>query len=384
MHSMNRVVDTPTSVNVRNPGADNSAADRNTVASFKGERLSLRESPQAVLADSLEEMTFSLGETVQKKKIEERNLRSGARSLAMEQAEKYLERVPDLDKDQALKNWIEKIASMPRSSSKEAVLGEIKERFKDPSHAFLALSLAADILQQEQPDSPLLATIEAATAEFEAANKPDIVAGINMSAEACKPEHRALGSAQDLRDLYRDVVRDYQSIGDAFEKVVQEFPGKPMPQALKFLTRSLSADMHASQQEPTRFLQLRTIVADLYQVKQLNTLYGSCMDLLSRCQRQFDSIAADGTIATRMMGYMIELKNSEWGAGKVLDKTLDFMNLTTPKGTIYFLQGFKNMARLIPIKIFNDIHQRARMMESVQQRLDQEIEQEQDIDPEAP
>ncbi len=356
-----------------NPGAER--AGQPVTSQFKGERVSLLPTPQSILADAMEELTFSFSEVSQKKEISERNLRSGVKSFAMEQAEKYMEKVPDLDQDGALKKWVEDLKQMPQSASPKALMQRAQERFKDPSHAFLALSLAVDLLEHEAPDSELAVNAKQAKELFYEQHAEAIDAGINISREANNVKHAGLGNPQQLRDAYRDVVLDYGSIAIAYERIIAEFPGKPLPQAISFLMASLSADIHASQRDSSRSVKLQGIVNDLYQVKQLNTMHKSCENLLQRCHDRYASKApADHGLVDRTLAFVIELKDAEWQGSKVIDKALSYTGLKEREASIYFLQGFKEIARLIPMKVFSDNNQRERMLESVQQRIDVEID----------
>ena len=362
-------------------GAQTEAPGQPLISEFKGKQAALLPDAKAVLADAMEEMTFSFSEITQKKEIAERNLRSGVKSFAMEQAQKYLEQVPDLNDDGALREWMAEVEETPKSTTAEMLLKRAQERFQDPSHAYLALSLAADMAQHSDPDSEFAANAARAKATYYEQHGDAIDAGINISPEVNKAEYAQLGGPQQLRDSYREVVLDYGSIGDAYDKIIEKFPGKPLSQALSFMMASLSADIHANQRGSARSVVLQGIVNDLSQVKQLNTLYQSCQDLLQRCHNLFGSRpAGESGLVERMLAFIIELKDAEWRGDEVIGQALEHTGLKEPEGNIYFLQGFKEIARLIPLKIFEDSNQRERMLESVQQRIDQEIDHEAELE----
>lgn len=362
-------------------GAQTEAPGQPLISEFKGKQAALLPDAKAVLADAMEEMTFSFSEITQKKEIAERNLRSGVKSFAMEQAQKYLEQVPDLNDDGALREWMAEVEQTPQSTTAETLLKRAQERFQDPSKAFLALSLAADMAQHSDPDSELAANAAKAKALCYEQHGDAIDAGLNISLEANKAEYAQLGAPQQLRDSYREVVLDYGSIGVAYDKISARFPGKSLSQALSFIMASLSADIHANQRNSARSVVLQGIVNDLSQVKQLNTLYQSCHDLLERCHNLFGSKPADESgLVERMLAFVIELKDAEWRGDEVIGRAVDHTGLNEPEGNIYFLQGFKEIARLIPLKIFEDANQRDRMLESVQQRIDREIDHEAELE----
>ena len=289
---------------------------------------------------TLEELTFSFSEVTQKKEIAERNLRSGVKSFAMEQAQKYLEQVPDLNDDGALREWMAEVEQMPQSTRAEALLKQVQERFQDPSHAFLALSLAADMAEHGDPDSGFAANAAKAKAAWYEQHSDAIDAGVNISPEANKAEYAGLGGPQQLRDGYREVVLDYSSIGDAYDKIIARFPGKSLPQAISFMMASLSADIHANQHSSARSVVLQGIVNDLSQVKQLNTLYQSCHDLLERCHNLFASKpAGEAGLVERMLAFVIELKDAEWRGDEVIGQALGHTGLSERSNTLLQAQG---------------------------------------------
>lgn len=345
-------------------------------AGFKGETVALLPTPEAILADSLEEMTFSFSEITQKKEIAERNLRAGGKTLSAELARKYLEQVPDLDQGE-LREWAQELRQQARPVGVQAFLRRAEQHFDDPSHAFTALSFVVDLLEREEPDAETPANARQARDMYYERHAAAIDAGVNISREVVKPKYAQLGEPRELRAAYRDVVLDYESIGAAYEKISADFPGRTLAQAISFLLASLSADIHASQRDSGRSIKLQRIVSDLYQVKQLNTLHKSCERLLQRCHKLFRSKAPEEHgLADKMLAFAIELKDAEWQGDKVLDKALASVGLKQAEAAIYFLQGFKEIARSMPMKVFDDKNQRERMLTSVQQRLDQEIDRE--------
>ncbi len=358
------------------PGVAGAVAQQVIRSEFKGETVSLLPNPAAILADSLEEMTFSFSEITQKKDIAERNLRAGIKTLSAELARKYLEQVPDLAQEQ-FQEWARDLQQQERPLSVRRFQERAAQHFDDPSHAFMALSFAVELLEQEEPGSATLTNARAARDAYYESHAEAIDAGVNISTEVVKSKYANLGVPNELRTAYRDVVLDYESIGAAYEKIAADFPGKSMAEAISFLLASLSADIHASQGDSSRSAKLQGIVSDLYQVKQLNTLHKSCENLLQRCHQLFNSRAPDEHgLTDKMLALAIELKDAEWQSDKVLDKALANVGIRAAEPGIYFLQGFKEIARLMPIKLFDDNNQRERMLTSVQQRIDQEIDRE--------
>ena len=113
-------------INVTNPSAlsDNfntkpQVKSTEQISSFRGSTVARVIDPTAVLADALEELTFSMSETTSTDAIKKHNVSTGAKSFAMEQANRYLEQVPDINDQQQLTNWAKEVSKMPANQSKQ-------------------------------------------------------------------------------------------------------------------------------------------------------------------------------------------------------------------------------------------------------------------------
>ena len=344
--------------------------------SFRGEQVQLVRDPTAELQDAAEELTFGESERVERK-LSERKLRSGrgGRSGALEQAEKYLRDVPDLERNRKLSEFAESILERNAPPHPDELRQKAREFSGDATHQFLALSHAREQASEGNADPALIEALDEAVSTLQTECGPAIQAGLNVSAAARDFSGNDVGNIQQLRDFYRDVVLDCETINDAYERVVADHPGKSFDQAVRFMLKALSADLAAGTRSTSR-ARIKQIVDDMVQLKSLNTAYEQCEDLIARVRKRFD--ARPGPNAPRnLVSELLTAQNRAWQGADAFSGLPHKMGVRGDQAGIYFLQGFKELVRFLPLKAFgDDMTRRERVMMSIQQALDSAIDDE--------
>ena len=375
---MSNVVNAPGQVGPSAPGASSGHVAA-TEGRFRGERVQHVRNPTAELQDAAEELTFGESERVEKK-LSKRKLRSGegARSVAMEQAQKYLREVPDLERNQKLSEFVKSILARGRPPNPDELRQLAREFSDDATHQFVALASAREQAAERKTDPALGAALDEAIATLEGENGPAIQAGLNVSAIAQAFAGKEVGDIQQLRDFYRDIVLDCSDINDAFRRVVEDHPGKSFDEAVRFMLNALGADLAAGTQSVSR-VRLKRIMDDMYQLKSLNSVHEQCTDLIRRVQRNFDA-TPPATASRDLMSELLTAQNRAWQGADAFSRLPRRMGVSGDEAGIYFLQGFRELVRFVPLKAFgDDMTKRDRVMISVQQALDAAIENE-DLD----
>ena len=369
---MNNVVNAPGQVGPSAPGTSSGRVAA-TEGRFRGERVQHVRNPTAELQDAAEELTFGESERVEKK-LSQRKLRSGdgARSVAMEQAQKYLREVPDLERNQKLSEFVKSMIARSGPPNPDELRQLAREFSDDATHQFLALASARE---QAVEDPALGAALDEAIATLEGESGPAIQAGLNVSAIAQRFAGKEIGDIQQLRDFYREVVLDCKDINDAFQRVVEDHPGKTFDEAVRFMLKALGADLAASMQTVSK-VRLKQIMDDMYQLKSLNSVHEQCEDLVRRVQRNFDTAPAP-TASRDLMSELLTAQNRAWQGADAFSHLPRKMGVHGDDGAIYFLQGFRELVRFVPLKAFgDDMTKRDRVMISLQQALDLAIDNE--------
>ena len=372
---MNNVVNAPGQVGPSAPDASSGQVAA-TEGSFRGERVQHVRNPAAELQDAAEELTFGESERVEKK-LSRRKLRSGdgARSVAMEQAQKYLREVPDLERNQKLSEFVKSILARGRPPNPDELRQLAREFSDDATHQFLALASAKEQAVEQNADPALGAALDEAISTLEGESGPAIQAGLNVSAVAQRFADKEIGDIQQLRDFYREVVLDCEDINDAYQRVVKDHPGKSFDEAVRFMLKALGADLAAGTRTVSK-VRLKQIMDDMYQLKSLNSVHEQCEDLIRRVQRNFDATPA-ATASRDVMSELLTAQNRAWQGADAFIHLPQKMGVRGDDAEIYFLQGFKELVRFVPLKAFgDDMTKRDRVMNSVQLALDLAIDNE--------
>ena len=373
---MNNAVNAPGQVGPSRAPGTSSGEVASTEGRFRGERVQHVRNPTAELEDAAEELTFGESERVEKK-LSKRKLASGhgARSVAMEQARKYLREVPDLERNRKLSEFVESILARGGPPNPDELRQLAREFSDDATHQYLALGSAREEAAERNADPALVAALDEAIAALEGEHGPAIRAGLNVSAVAQAFAGKEIGDIQQLRDFYRDVVLDCQDINDAFRRVVEDHPGKSFDEAVRFMLNALGADLAAGTQTVSG-VRLKRIMDDMYQLKSLNSVHEQCEDLIRRVRKNFD--AAPPASATRdLMSELLTAQSRAWQGADAFSQLPRKMGVHGDEAGIYFLQGFMELVRFVPLKAFgDDMTKRDRVMISVQQALDTAIENE--------
>ena len=254
-------------------GAESSRLTGTTSGSYRGEAVRIQSSVQSFL-DAMEELT-TLGSGKAEKDLGKRKIKdNGARvNEAHELVSDYLRKVPDLEKKQK----IEDLATQ-MSKSNILTIAQLQTYLngfsEEKSHQYLALKAVKEFLGSRPESKHLLALIEKAILTIE--QEPDswsrIETDIRVSSFAndySKDKH--FSSLHELRGFYRDAVHDYQSLGSAYDDVVQRFGGNDVANAVDFMLQALSSDL-SIQGSNIDSVKLQHLMQDMQKLRKLNTV----------------------------------------------------------------------------------------------------------------
>lgn len=372
---MNTVVNAPEALG-NLAGTQVAPTTRQAEGSFRGEKVEQVRDPSAVLQDAAEELSFGESERTEKK-LSQRKLSSERinRNVALEQVQRYLEDVPDLEKNQKLADFANSALERKPPPNEDELRDSARQFSDDATHQFLALSFLRDQAKRSGASADFVATVEGAGNALQSDHGPSIQAGLNVSGVAQRFSGESLGGMQQLRDFYRDIVLDCSSIKDAFQRITDDHPHKEFGDAVRFMLNALATDLDATPQSVSKG-RLRQIMDDMYQLRALNSVHGQCGDLLTRVGRNFGAEVSP-TATTNLLSELLSAQDRAWQGADAFAKLPAKMGLDGSDANIYFLQGFKELVRFVPLKAFGDeVNVRDRVMGAVQQALDIAIDNE--------
>lgn len=131
-------------------------------------------------------------------------------------------------------------AHIQETDTSEEVLKKVLEAYSDFSVADDALEYLEKISEDK-----MLAQIKQTRTEFNEKYDREIKAGKNISQEARAFSAEGLGSANALRDLYRDITGTPRTPNKLFEELSQQFDFEKLQKVIKFLLNSLGRDLKA-------------------------------------------------------------------------------------------------------------------------------------------
>jgi|GEM_PF-808357 type III secretion protein W len=267
---------------------DSSRADTTiSKGAYRGETVRVHNTTQSLL-DAMEELT-SLGSEKAEKDLTKRKVKdSGLRvSEAHELVSEYLKKVPDLEKNQKIKDFATKLSgdNVATIVQLQTFLNGFSE---EKSHQYLALKAAKEYLKASPDNKHLLVIIDQALLKMEQSpdSWPQIDTEIRVSQFADEfSRDQEFSSLHQLRGFYRDTVHSYQGIGAAYKDVVERFGSQEVSTALEFMLQGMSADL-SIQGSKIDSVKLQLLVADMQKLKTLNTLQDQICSLFENFQPQ--------------------------------------------------------------------------------------------------
>jgi len=259
-----------------------STADKAVNAgNYRGDIVKLQPDAKSLL-DAAEELTFKASE-FEEKDISKRKIKDDYGTVSEIQAlvEEYLKKVPDLEKQQKLKDFVSNLTKQSVSVSQQ-LLAYLGSYSGDASEQFVALSEAKKQLTGKPEAKALLALIDISLAKMAKEQGPQVKAGLIVYETALEfSSDKAIGDLQGLRDFYRDAVLDYSGLGDAYQNVLQRFGDKKVTQAISFLLKGLSADLQV-QGSSIESSKLQQVMGDMNKLRVINGMHEQVVALFDR------------------------------------------------------------------------------------------------------
>ncbi|NRD71755.1 type III secretion system gatekeeper subunit SctW [Shewanella sp. VB17] len=248
---------------------------------YRGDVVKLQPDAKALL-DAAEELTFKASETeglnISKRKVQDVN---GAVSEIQALVEEYLKKVPELEKQQKLNDFISHLTKQNISVSQQ-FLTYLNSYSADVSDQFVALSEAKKQLTGKPEAEALLRLIDASLTQMAEKQGAEVRAGLIIYETAVEfSSNKDIGDIQGLRNFYRDAVLDYHGLADAFNDIFTRFGTKNMPNAISFLLKGLSADLQV-QGSSIESSKLQQLMGDMNKLRIINGMHEQVVTLFDR------------------------------------------------------------------------------------------------------
>ncbi len=340
---------------------------------YNGREVAVHEDAHSAIADSAEELTFSLADTVERKifdrKIAKKEGQGQISQSEQAKAEFMSKKLKGMDPE-VLKRLLGRVRQeRPKSASDLRQMA--KQEFPDSSARHLALEYLRECVAEADDDPELLALIDTALIAMEEEEGPAIRAGYNIDAV---PLTEFAGPDQH-REVYRENVLSFRNAGSTFSDILRQYGEDGVEPMLDYISDSLSVDMESLSPslEPERL----AIVNDgLATARGLINTLGDARDLVrsTGCDKGRRSAKA-AELATTLM----DVKDGKISSGVELKMRLPLLEKANPTRDVELLTGFIAMARRIPDRLYRDGTARQNALDVIQSALDEAVELEEKI-----
>jgi type III secretion protein W len=138
-------------------------------------------------------------------------------------------------------NTLEELRSkLSETDTVEDIIRKVQDSYPDEYLADEALDY---LIRTTNNKSALGQNLLAARKKFNELFKREVIAGRNMTIEASSFANQGIGTASNLRQLYKEVTAAQKETLELFEQLTAKYDYEQMTKVLKFLLHSLGADM---------------------------------------------------------------------------------------------------------------------------------------------
>ncbi len=338
---------------------------------FMGIQVSRADSPESLLADAAEELTFSVDNT-EDCELKDRKEEDKTKKMDLERVRMYQEmmheagQAPQLDK---LKDSIRAWARNKASGEVSRLLNAARDAFSDVSDAWAALRECAEDASFDAETRDALAR---AADELEEREGAAVFAGIQGALSSAG--FRDLGSPGEMRSLYRQTVCDFTSPDDVFAMVQKNYGDGGFDRAMDFLFSALSSDI-ASDRPSMGTRHLENVHGNLEKVRLTRSAYILCENMDQRWEN-VHGVKGSGLNAMSLLGGLLEICRNSYPGAMHFEALLAKAAAPDIEREVLFLQEALDIVRKFPDGIFSGEEGRGRVLDAAQAAVDAAVQRE--------
>ena len=348
------------------------AAGAAMTGTFMGRQAAAVDSPMSLLADAAEELTFA-ADTTDEFELADRKERKTVSESLIERVRLYQEMMHEAGKTHDMDELTRRLR---QGGGKDQTLREARQRFPDPSDAWAALAESKEALEREGGvDAGVLDGIRAAMDELQDSEGPAIRAGIQGALAARESGH--LGPTDELRDMYRQTVLEFGTVNEVFAHILERHGEAGFEKAMDFLFRALGNDL-ASDAPSMATTHLESVHASLGQVRLLQSAHTLCERMLDRWENVHGVAGVrDGTLKPmELLGEIVGLREERFLGPMHIDRITARSKAPDIEHEVLFLQELLTTTRNFPSRLFDGDQGRMKVLDAVQERVDEAIARE--------
>ena len=344
------------------------SASTAAVGSLFGNAAAVVESPMSLLADAAEELTFA-ADTTDDFELDERKERDEIDEAMEERVKKYQELMRESGEAEQLDQLKDAIRAR---EGREHALRQARQRFPDPSDAWAALKEIRDELAGDASASAeMLRGVDEALAELEASDGPAIRSGICGALNA--QGFDSLGAPSQLGALFRGAVCDFTDVNELYAHIQEKY-GNDFEAALNFLYKALASDMAADVPSMEK-THLEHVNAGLGELRSLQSARSLCVKLLDRWA-DVHGVKDCPLDDMALLGKIVGLRKEHFISGTQIARLADEARAPDIEHKVLFLQELLNTTRSFAPSLFDGNEGRMKVLDAVQDAVDNAIAEE--------
>lgn len=345
------------------------AGSSESVGSLLGSQAQAVSSPMSLLADAAEELTFA-ADTTKEFELEERKDRDREDEAVRRRVELYKDLMHEAGKTKQLDVLKD---SLQAKAGREHALREALSRFPDFTDAYAALQ---SVLEEWENDASVSSDVKdgirGALEQLESEHWAEIKTGLHGALS--RRGFEDLGTADDARDLYRQTVFDFESVGRVFSYVQEKFGSLGFDKAMDFLFAALSSDI-ASDNPSMEKSHLEYVHGNLGKIRLLQSAFVQCEALVNRL-KNVHGVQASPLTSMDLLSSLTKLREINYLGAMHIEDIAKKAHAPDIEKEVLFLQDLMNMLRNLPVQFFDGEQGTQKVLDAAQQALDKAIERE--------
>jgi len=340
-----------------------------------GYAVKMMSDPGESLMDSMEELSMSFEEKklndIGKRKLGEMR---GKSTLLATMIDKWMKTLPDMPDQAHMEKLLRRIRSLLQQGGTPEDLLSLLERDSDDAVEQFAM---LDVLENAGGlDDESKKLIQAAKSLLQRTKGEEIRAGINL-AQIVNARSADISELKELRKLYRNEVLGYRNPQDCYRALLAQRGAEGIKLSLDFLVEACGVDIQSASPSKSK-TELGRILGDLQCVNTLTAALDRTNVLVAKMARQFgEKTALDGTA---LMGKLIDLTEKSFVDKREIVSLEKSVGLGSTLGRLYFMTSLQGIVRQLSTRLFEDESTRTRLVDAVQEHLDDLVAEQQKVD----
>ncbi len=345
---------------------------------YRGQRVMVAPSLTSLIDDAMEELTALAGEKAEEKeKLKHEALSRPSNIREHKDRVEKVQAVMDHIRGFAVAEKIKTLRERVQDGKNEMRLADLsawaEDIAGDVSERYLVLKGLHKELAGSSPDAAALA--DRAASNILRESGPMVRAGLNIAPRAMDVAAGDPDRSGQLRDLYRDHVVGYQGLVKAYDALVDHFGTDHIDQGADFLISAAGDDLAAYDPSMDK-AQLKNTIDELFELHTLVTIHNQARQMIGRIRRMND-IFHDVTPLS-ITRHLLDLTTKEWPDSGLVLTFVERLGARDPGAQINVVRELRDIAGLLPLKLFADNDERTRLIDIFRQAQDIADEREAD------